>query len=183
MSDSEPPDASPRVLAANIGSYPELVDAFRARAQERRIPVGSAAVNQLGGCADGFLAKLLAVKPVKRVGMQSLHILLQILGARLQLVEDPAAVVALSHRLPIKNESFSHSTAIVIRTSRPFLRKIGKIGAQVRWQADRKMRTALSMGGKNSRKNMTRRQASELGRKAALARWNGGNGNGAANGR
>ena len=55
----------PRVLA-NIGTYSELIDAFRNRAAERHIAVTSPAVHQVAGLADCYIAKLLAVNPVKK---------------------------------------------------------------------------------------------------------------------
>jgi hypothetical protein len=42
---------------------------------------------------------------------------------------------------------------------------------KVRWAAARKIRAAAVKGGTNSRKNLTRRQASALARRAANSRW------------
>jgi hypothetical protein len=147
MSESESPDASPRVLA-EITDYAQMVTAFRTRAQARHIAITNPAVAEVAGLPDHYIAKLLAVNPVKRIGMISLGPLLAVLGCRLVLVEDQAALAAYAHRIPVRNEAFAHGGATTITLSRQFMRKIGRLGAQKRWQAERQRSAAASRAAK-----------------------------------
>lgn len=46
-----------------------LVDAFRARAQERKIAITSSNVAAMANLPDFYVAKLLSVHPVRRIGI------------------------------------------------------------------------------------------------------------------
>jgi hypothetical protein len=134
--DSEADDSPPRVVAT-FADYPSMVTAMRLRAQERRLAITSPDVAAVCGLPDHYVAKLLAVTPVKRIGMISLGPLLAILGVRLQMVEDRDAIERLEHRLPTRNEAFAHSSAFTQTRSRAFMRKIGKKGGLSRWALKR----------------------------------------------
>jgi hypothetical protein len=155
------PADPPRVLAANIGTYSELIDAFRARAVERHIAITNPAVAQLAGLPDAYPAKVLALNPVKRIGMISLGPLLAILGCRLILVEDLEAVKMYDGRIPKRNEAFVHATTMEIKFSRRKWRQIQTKGRRTRWDS------------------MTAKQRSAYARKLNRIRWaNGGKANG-----
>jgi hypothetical protein len=162
MSDSEPPADQPRVLA-EISDYAQMVTAFRARAQQRRIAITSPDVAEVAGLAGHYVAKLLAVNPVKRVGMISLGPLLAVLGVRLQMIEAPDLVQKYGSRIPKRNEAFVHGGGFSLTLSRQWMRKIGRLGGLSR-QAQKRQRV---------------RSASH----AARIRWQRTNGNGKANGK
>ncbi|SNB53996.1 hypothetical protein SAMN05414138_10210 [Rhodoplanes sp. JGI PP 4-B12] len=126
---------------------------MRMRAKERAFAVGSEDTADVAGLPRGYIQWLLGPNPRRRVGMFSLGPLLTILGVKLVMVEDPEAIALVGDRLPKRNESSVRSGAVHVELTRRFLKKIGK------------------KGGANSRKNLTPRQASELGRRAAIARW------------
>jgi hypothetical protein len=154
--DSIPPP--PRVLA-KFDAYPGMLMALRARAAERQFSLSSEENHHVAGLSDRRISQMLSLQTLKnlqsvrRVGVQSLGSLLGFLGAELWLVESPWAMKQFDGRLKKRNENLVHNTVVhVVRTKRDF-RKMGLIG------------------GPNSRKNMTAREASELGRNAAIARW------------
>jgi hypothetical protein len=144
-------------------AYANLILAFRARANERRIAITGEDVARVAGMANFYLAKVLSPSsnPAKRFGAASLGPILAVLGLKLLLVEDAQAVKIYGTRIPPRASSFAHSTAFTQIRSRQFMRKIGKKGAQVRWDNKRKRHAAAS--------------------KAARIRWaTGGKANGAA---
>jgi hypothetical protein len=157
MSESasqQPVQITDRVIA-EISDYQQLLDAMRLRAQERQIAISSEDANDVVCLPDHYLAKLLAPRPVKRVGMISLGPVLQVLGVKLIMVEDESALRWINARLGKRKSAFMRSGAVHVTLSRRFLQKIG------------------ALGGANSRKNIGKRYAKTLARQAAIARWNG----------
>jgi hypothetical protein len=132
--------------------YDGLVQAFRQRAEQRRIAI-SGDIHAIAGIPANYLGKLLAPSQLKRIGARSLGPVLGALALKLVVTEDEQALQAYGSRIPIRKESAVHSTAVHIVLSRRFFQKIG------------------AKGGANSRKNMTPPKASRLARRAALARW------------
>lgn len=132
--------------------YAGLIAAFRVRAQERRIAITSADVAKVAGLADYYVAKLLSVNPVKRIGMISLGPLLGVLGLKLVVTEDLDAVVRFGSQIKQANEACQHTDEVKVILSRRRLRKAG------------------ALGGRKSRSNMSRAEASRLARRAAAAR-------------
>ena len=90
----------PRVLA-EFSDYSGMIAAFRARAAERKIAVSSESASHVAGLTDQYLAKLLAPRPVRRIGMLSLAPMLGVLGVKLVMVEDEEAL----HASPIASAS------------------------------------------------------------------------------
>lgn len=116
-------DGVPRVLAS-ITDYAQLVDACRARAAERKIAITGADVAQVSGLPSHYVAKLLSVRPVKRIGLISLGPLLGVLGVKLVMVEDPIAMAKYTDKLPKRNESCVHNgAAITINSAARICRK------------------------------------------------------------
>jgi hypothetical protein len=70
-----------------IASYDEVIDAFRARADE--LELSRLEIDRLSGLADGHSSHLLAKKYTQRLGPVSLLLMLDTLGLRLLVVEDP----------------------------------------------------------------------------------------------
>jgi hypothetical protein len=141
----------PRTVAT-FSEYNELLDGLRSRVAE--LNLAGHTIDHVGGLPVGFSQKLLGPRQVRRIGMVSLGAIFGALGLKGQLVEDPEAMARVAGRLnPRKQRLPVQSDAVQITTTRRFLRKIGRAGGQM------------------SRSKMSRKKASALGRKAALARW------------
>jgi hypothetical protein len=138
--------------------YAGLVAAFRRRSAELAIPITSEAVAQIAGIPSHYFAKILSPSPnpAKRFGSASLGPILGCLGLKIVLVEDSEALARYTARIPQRSERSAHSSAFTQTRSRQFMRKIGKIGAQKRWEAKKRRVRAASH--------------------AARIRWHGGNG-------
>jgi hypothetical protein len=114
--------------------YAGLVDAMRARAQERRIALSSADFAAVSGLPSYYGNKLLAANPVRRIGAISLGPLLGALGIRLLVVEDPIAVQRFTSRLPVRNEYCVHGgTMMQWRISERAFRALQAKGRKSRW--------------------------------------------------
>ena len=143
---------APRVIADEIVEYSDFMQALRARVNELQIQGDSFC--EFAGLARGYLSKLLTIRSVRRVGMQSMGPLLSAMGVKLQMVEDPAGTARL-RRLSPRNPSYVRAmpaSACIVLTPR-MLQRIRRLGGQARMA------------------KLTPKQRSELGRKAALARW------------
>jgi hypothetical protein len=116
--------------------YAGLIDAMRARAQERRIALSSADFAAVSGLPSYYGNKLLAANPVRRIGAISLGPLLGALGLKLIVAEDEQAVQRFTSRLPVRNESRVHSgTMIQWRVSHRAFRKMQDKGRKSRWES------------------------------------------------
>jgi hypothetical protein len=115
--------------------YAGLVDAMRARAQERRIALSSADFAAVSGLPSHYGNKLLAANPVRRIGAISLGPLLGALGLRLVVQEDPQAVQRFTSRLPVRNEQCVHGgTMMQWRISERAFRALQAKGRKSRWE-------------------------------------------------
>jgi hypothetical protein len=138
--------------------YAGLLSALQARALERRISLGGAAAAQVAGLPVGYLQKILSPIPksrknVRRIGVTSLGPVLGILGVKLVMFADPEAIARYGSKIPVRQERSVRTSAVHLHFSRQFLAKIG------------------ALGGANSRKNISRRRARAIAKKAAAARW------------
>jgi hypothetical protein len=140
----------PRIIG-EFDAYPGLLAALRARVAE--LNVAGERLDELAGLPRGYFQKLLGSRPVKRIGMRSLGDIFGALALKAQLVEDPEAFARVAGRLKPRKQHQIRSGAVHLTLTRRFYRKIGLIG------------------GRLSRSKMSRQRASELGRKAAMARW------------
>jgi hypothetical protein len=85
-----------------IASYDEVIDAFRARADE--LELSRLEIDHLSGLAQGHSSHLLAKKYTQRLGAISLRLMLDTLGLRLLVVEDPDLTArTLKRRTPRKS--------------------------------------------------------------------------------
>ena len=142
----------PRVIADEIVEYSDFMQALRARVNELQIQGDSFC--EFAGLARGYLSKLLTIRSVRRVGMQSMGPLLSAMGVKLQMVEDPAGTARL-RRLPPRNLSYVRTMpadACIVLTPR-MLARIRRLGGQARMA------------------QLTAKERRALARKAALARW------------
>jgi hypothetical protein len=144
----------PRVIAEEIVEYSDFMEALRARVSELQIQGDSFC--EFAGLARGYLSKLLTVRSVRRVGMQSMGPLLSAMGVKLQMVEDPRGTERL-RRLKPRNPSYVRAMpadACIVLTPR-MLQRIRRLGGKARMA------------------QLTPEQRSKLARKAANARWHG----------
>jgi hypothetical protein len=105
------------------------------------------------GLPARFLSKILSLNPGRHLTALTLGPVLQGFGVKLLMVDDEEALARFEHRIKRRDPKVVRSVAVHFQITSRHVRRIG------------------AKGGANSRKYMTRRQASQLGRKAALARW------------
>ena len=144
-----PEDSAPRVIAT-FGSYAEMLEAICARVNE--LQIHGERFDNFAGLPDGYFAKLVGVRPIRRLGMVSFAPVLAGLGLKCQFVEDQAATDRLKNCLPTHNQSYVRGAPSIVFTVR-FFKRIGKKGAQARID------------------NSTKQQRQEWARNAAIARW------------
>jgi len=142
---------APSVLG-EVHSYSDLHGILRRRAEQ--LELSRECIDFYSGLQPGYSSKLLSPNPTKRIGPLALTLLLPTLGAKLLVVEDPEALARLRSNSGVKPRSAQHSAhAKVVMLSGRHFRRIGK------------------KGGALSRSKMSKQQASEIGRKAAVIRW------------
>jgi hypothetical protein len=133
-----------------ICSYLDLHRLMRERAAE--LNVSRSEIDRLAGLASGHAGKLLAPRPIRRLGDDTLGFVLPALGMKLIAVEDLQAVERINATAEPRDDGKDHSAVVTLQFSRRHFQRIGR------------------RGGAASRKYMTRAAASALGRKAAAAR-------------
>lgn len=93
---------TPSRILAEATDYTSLLDAFRARAAE--LGIARLEIDEIGGLASGYAAKLLGPNPIKTFGRISLGPLLGALALKIVIVEDtdmlPRVAGRISHRNP-----------------------------------------------------------------------------------
>ena len=143
----------PRVIAGQIVEYGDLMAAVRNRVAE--LNIHGTRFDAMAGWPEGYLSKLICARPVRRIGLQSMGVLLSTLGVSLQMIENPAGTERLKEHLVPRNPSYVRAmpaAAGILFTAR-MLKRIRRLGGMAR--------TA----------RLTPEQRSELGKKAAAARW------------
>ena len=136
---------------ATLNGTDDLQVALRDRADAMNI--SRLEIDRLAGFTGGYASKVLAPTPMKGLGINSMFSLVAALGCDLVLVENAKTTAHIKARTPPRQDRFKHAVVVHLTFSRRFMRRIGK------------------KGGAASRANMPREQASELGRRAARARW------------
>lgn len=112
-------------------------------------------LDEITGAPKGYFSKVLGPRPVKRIGLHSLAWALGGLGVKCIMVEDPEALARVQSRFRNRDRAHLasvHNGAVRVQINRGFLRKIG------------------AKGGKNSRKNLSKKQRKKLGKLANMAR-------------
>jgi hypothetical protein len=146
-------DERPHIVAEFV-EYPDFVQAVRDRVAD--LGIHGTRFDGLAGWAEGYLSKLTAQRPVRRIGMTSMGPLLSAMGVKLVMIEDPAGTARL-RRLPPRNSSY-------VRTM--------PAAASILFTA-RMLKRIRRLGGKARMARLTAKERSALARKAALARWRG----------
>jgi hypothetical protein len=142
-----PPSPSPPIIWCSVEA---LLLALRAQADS--INISRLEIDRHAGFPDGYSAKLLAPRPSKQLSLAGICKLCPALAFDLALVPNAAYLERITALSPQRDVRHTQHAAVIQFSARHF-RKIGRLG------------------GLNSRKRMTRRQASALGRKASAARW------------
>ena len=145
--------AQPRILASFV-EYGDFMKALRARANE--LQISRDALDEVSGLGARYVSKLLAPNPPRRLGIKTMSALLGALGVKLVLQEDPDAMRRFGTR-----HGFGKRNETVVRS-----------GTVQFCFSQREMKRRQRKGGENSRSNLDPEEASELGRRAALVRWN-----------
>lgn len=136
---------------AEATDYDGLIAAIRNRAAE--LQVAGETLDEIVGLPNRYCAKLIGPKPIRRLGAISLGPILGALALKLIVVEDSEALRRVAGRLRKRDSRRVRNSVVhVTRTKREF-QKMGRIG------------------GPLSRTYMSKERASEIGRKAAQARW------------
>jgi hypothetical protein len=160
-SASQPTATITERVIAEFSDYSGMLAAMRLAAQERQLVISSPEVATIAGIPDHYLAKLLSPKAPRHLGPYSMAGVLAVLGVKLVMVENQAAIERVN-RLAIqkfgaplskRNESCVHAGTVHIALSGKHMRAIRR------------------KGGANSRKNLGKRLRRALARKAANARW------------
>ena len=149
MSDDE----RPRVIGEFV-EYSDFIQTVRNRVAE--LGIHGTRFDSLAGWPEGYLSKLTCEAAPRRVGMQSMGVLLSTIGVKLQMVEDPAGTARL-RRLAPRNPSYVRAmpAAASIMFSARMLKRIRRLGGQARMA------------------QLTAKERRKLARKAAIARWRG----------
>ena len=144
--EPQPPEQIDGRVLGVFNSYTEMILCLKARVEELRIAVSSPDVARVTGLADSYVAKVLApsMSNRRRLGLASMQPVLSVLGCKLALIEDKDALARYTSQLPLRNGSYVHGGAITVLFSRRHMRKIGKIGAEVRWSRVRDRRAKAS---------------------------------------
>jgi hypothetical protein len=152
MSDLATIAPTPPTIIATVDGLDDLQDALRRRAEY--VNVSRLELDRHSGLASGYSSKVLSPMPVKLLSVDSACALAAALGLDVVLIENRERLQRVWSRSPQRESNHANHSAVVHLTfSRRHMIKIGKAG------------------GANSRKNMTRREAKMLARKAASARW------------
>jgi|SRR6516165_8438295 hypothetical protein len=147
-------EATPKILAV-VHEYSDLTNALADRIYA--LNTTQEATAELAGLPSRYLGKVLSARPVRSLGRLSLGPLLASLGVKILLAEDAEAFKRIENRIiPRKKQPAMRGAVVHLRLSCKFLREIGH------------------KGGLNSRRYMSARKASSLGRRAANARWRNG---------
>lgn len=140
-------------LLGEIWSYEDLHRVMRARANE--LQLSRETIDAIAGVQPGYAAKLLSPRPMKKLGSLSMSLIFPALGMKLIAVVDEEKTRDLQGRSSFSTRMGGkvRDDAVNYQVSKRFLRKIGR------------------KGGANSRLYMSKKRASELGRKAVMMRW------------
>lgn len=97
------PAPLPPAAPCEIYSYDDLVLALRQRADE--LEISRATIDELAGVPDRYSNKVLSIKKVRRIGMETLAAFLGALSVKLVMVEDPIALARNRSRMVKRNKS------------------------------------------------------------------------------
>jgi hypothetical protein len=147
--------SSADLVYAVVDDHNQLLAAIRRRIEE--LDVSHETVEHLAGLQSGYLSKVIADPPPKRMSPFTQFLILQALGLRVKLEEDQQLIEKLRSRWSKRKLRKSMRTAVsmdrVIYLPPDFMRRISRMGCEARMQ------------------KLTAVRRSELARNAAKARW------------
>jgi hypothetical protein len=91
---------------AIVADYQQLIDALRSRAEQ--LDVSNETIDAAAGWCSSYAAKLLARRPSRALGPLSMGLMLEALGLRLAVVEDPQALARALPRLHKRKRNGVH---------------------------------------------------------------------------
>jgi hypothetical protein len=145
---------APRIVAT-VSDHNQMLVAIRRRIEE--LELSHETVEFLAGLQSGYLTKVIADPPPKRMSPFTQFLILQAFGLNVQLVENPQLIEKLKGRWTTRKLRKSMRTAVsidrVIHLPPDFMRRISRMGCEARMQ------------------KLTPARRSELARHAATARW------------
>jgi hypothetical protein len=154
--------ASPAFASAAMGvcrGSDDLRAILRARFTE--LGVSFETVDHVAGLPQRYTSKVLGVEPTRNFGQISLDALLPTAAIMLIAVRDAEALERIQSRL-VPLERVEHSAAsrrrIVVKFTREFMRKIGRLGGR-------------KSGQVRHARSIKKQESSRIARTAALARW------------
>ena len=115
-----------------FADYAGMLAVVRARVAE--LEVNGERFDEFAGLPKGYLSKLIGVRPVRRIAMQSMGPLFSALGIYCSVLEDAGATARLRARLLPRNNSYQRATyTLRVVTNRQWAR-IQKLGRAARWR-------------------------------------------------
>jgi hypothetical protein len=145
-----------KVLAI-CSDYLGFIAALRDRAADLGLAMGSENAAEISGLAGATLARLMTPKTSGKIlSIESFGVVLGLLGVKMLVVEDVAQTTRMKTRIVKRNIGYVRDGSVHFSFSRKELKEMQR------------------KGGANSRKRMSPKEASALGRKAALIRHSGG---------
>ena len=145
-----------KVLAI-CSDYLGFIAALRDRAADLGLAMGSENAAEISGLAGATLARLMTPKTSGKIlSIESFGVVLGLLGVKVLVVEDEGQTRRMEPRIVKRNIGYVRDGSVHFSFSRKELKEMQR------------------KGGANSRKGMSPKKASALGRKAALIRHSGG---------
>jgi cold shock CspA family protein len=142
-------------LNATVSDHNQLLAAIRQRIGELQLSYET--VEYLSGLQSGYLTRVISDPPPKRMCPFTQFLILQALGLRVRLEEDPELIEKLRGRWTKRKLRKSVRTAMsmnrVIELTPDFMRRISRMGCEARMR------------------KLSPERRSELARNAAVARW------------
>ena len=145
-----------KVLAI-CSDYLGFIAALRDRAADLGLAMGSENAAEISGLAGATLARLMTPKTSGKIlSIESFGVVLGLLGVKMLVVEDGDQTRRMKTRIVKRNVGYVRDGTVHLSFPRKELREMQR------------------KGGKNCRKSMSPKDATKLGRKAALIRHSGG---------
>jgi hypothetical protein len=155
MSSLSDRQSAPRtdLLYATIGHSDALLAAIRKRIDELQITYET--LEAVSGCQSGYCTKILGNPPAKRVQLYTAFLLIEALGLRVKLEEDPELTEGLRHRWTRRRftKAAMRPAGSIKEFPPDFYRYISRLGNEARWR------------------KLGPERRSALARNAAAARW------------
>lgn len=141
---------------------PDLIVGLREAVRERNITYQT--VDDIGGLPDRYTSKVLAPKPIKRLGYVSIGDVLGALGKALVMVDDPEQIKLVAGRWKARKRPFKVPLSIALSIE-PTIQETQQLQRKLRMQELGKK------GGKRRLKTMGKRARQRAATHAARMRW------------